>query len=176
LRIVWPDGVEEFLYDLPSNTGPVVIQEGSGVVGTPTPVPTPVPQPTPTPSPVPQLADLTVTALRTPPPTAAPGSTFETADITKNIGNVTAPPTITAYYLSPTRAPTGPGIVRLAETHAVPELAPGEQDWAEVVVTVPPTITPGDYYIIAVADDTRLVPELDDTFNFHSNSAVISIQ
>jgi subtilase family serine protease len=100
--------------------------------------------------------DLIVSAVSVPSRSSA-GATITLTDTTKNIGAGAAAASSTAWYLS-TNVSLDAADVRLAPPHAVAPLNPGASAVASVAVTVP-AVAPGTWFLLAVADDAKVVTE-----------------
>jgi subtilase family serine protease len=107
-------------------------------------------------------ADLAVTYLVAP-TTAAPGAPILVTVVTVNALAVgPAPPSMTRVYL------TRDAVLSPAEVVAertVGRLAAGARDTWRPTITIPPSLAPGTYYLIARADDDGDVVELRETNN-----------
>jgi subtilase family serine protease len=106
--------------------------------------------------------DLTVAAVAAP-ATAAAGSVLTVTDTTKNNGGDSASASLTAFYLS-ANGTWDATDVRLG-SRAVSVLAPGASHAGSTVVTIPASITPGSYYIVARADDAGGIVETLESNN-----------
>ena len=95
-------------------------------------------------------SDLTITAF-TAPSVGGAGLPMALSDTVRNQGPGTSAPTTTRFYLTP-NGTLGPSATVLDGVHAVPSLGPGDTSSAAVTVNVPPSVTAGVYYIVAVAD------------------------
>jgi len=95
-------------------------------------------------------ADVVVSALTVPGDVAA-GSQVTFAVTTKNQGTGSADPSTTRFFMS-TNAVWDAADTPLAESQAVPTLAPGALAPDSVTVTIPSTLVAGGYYVIAKAD------------------------
>jgi subtilase family serine protease len=114
--------------------------------------------------------DLVVSAVSAP-FRAAPGGTVTVTETTKNIGAGAAPPSSTAWYLS-SNFSLDPADVRLAAPHAVSPLAAGASvSWTESLSL--PVVAPGLWYLLAVADDGRVVTETLEGNNVRYSSLQI---
>jgi hypothetical protein len=110
------------------------------------------------------LPDLVVAALTTHTTQVARGSAFPIQVTTKNAGPAAAAASTTRFYLSADRL-RGAGDRRLAQTKSVGPLGPGAQS-AGTVSLRPATTTPeGIYFVIACADDLKVVAEHTETNN-----------
>jgi len=100
------------------------------------------------------------------------GNKFYMSELTQNIGGVTAPPSVTRYYIS--AAP----IVDVATAQAaqvigersIPALQPGKADSInQRVFHIPKNLLAGTYYLAACADANNTVVELDEHNNCSFN-------
>ena len=106
--------------------------------------------------------DLVETAVSDPPAAAAPGGTFTVTDTVQNQGGLAASASTTRYYLS-SDAQRGAGDILLTASRAVPGLAPGASSpGAPVTVTIPSATPASAYYVLACADDTKVVTETSE--------------
>ena len=107
--------------------------------------------------------DLIVTALAAPSVGAA-GMTVTVTDTTRNQGNGPAGASTTRFALTQS--------LFLAATdiggRSVPPLAAGASDSGSVALTIPPTTTPGTYYLLARADAGGIIPETYEVNNLAS--------
>mgnify|MGYP001566865025 CR=1 FL=1 len=105
--------------------------------------------------------DLIISSL-TAPANACPGTTISIKDTTKNIGTGTAGALTTKFYLSTNTT------LDLSDTplgsRSVPSLGAGSLSTGTSSVTLP-NVPTGKYYIIAMADDTKVVVESNETNN-----------
>ena len=107
--------------------------------------------------------DLVVDAVINPPASLDVGQSFLAGDSTRNQGSAGAASSAVAYYLSPTPA-RGTGAKRLSTTRSTGPLAPAAVSNGQVTVKVPP-IASGTYYLVACADVSSTVSELDEQNN-----------
>jgi len=123
---------------------------------------------------IPPIPDLVQSAVSNPPPIAAPGSTFSATDTVLNQGGATAPASITRYYLSLDTV-NGPADI-LVGARPVPSLAWGASAAGPAVTLTIPASTPlGAYYLLACADDTGVVVELDESNNCRASAATMQL-
>jgi subtilase family serine protease len=114
--------------------------------------------------------DLTVSQL-TGPTSAAVGATIIVNESTRNLGSPTVAST-TRFYLS-TDATLGADDTLLA-SRAVPPLGVGETSAAAVALTIPGTIAPGTYYVIAQSDADGTIAELNEANNLKTRTISIT--
>ena len=118
--------------------------------------------------------DLRVTALTNPPATRVDGTTFAVTDTTANNGTATAPASTTRYYLSVDKA-KGTGDVLLTGSRAVSQIAVGASRSGTVTVRIPAGTQARTYYLLACADDGKVVPEANELNNCRASAATISV-
>jgi hypothetical protein len=107
--------------------------------------------------------DLVVESVGDPPPALVVGQNFSASDATRNAGTAGAASSAVAYYLSPT--PTkGPGARRLSTTRSTGPIVSGATSSGQVSVKVP-SLAAGTYYLVACADVSSAVAELDEGNN-----------
>jgi subtilase family serine protease/subtilisin family serine protease len=107
-------------------------------------------------------ADLIVSAVSGP-SSAAAGGTMLVTDSTRNQGAADAPASTTAFYLSSNS--TLDAADRRLGSHAVAALGAGVTATASITLTVPGTVLPAAYFLIAQADDDRAVAETIESNN-----------
>jgi subtilase family serine protease len=119
--------------------------------------------------------DLILTAVSNPPASAARGSGLKVSETVQNQGLVAAAASATRYYLSADRQ-KGTGDTLLTGSRSVPSLAPGTGfSGSTLTVTIPSTIPLGPYYLLACADDTGLVIEMDEGNNCRASASQVSV-
>jgi subtilase family serine protease len=118
--------------------------------------------------------DLVETAVSDPPVAAAAGGTFTVTDTVQNQGDVAAAASTTRYYLS-TDAQRGTGDILLSGSRAVPGLAPGASSpGAPVPLTIPSATPANAYYVLACADDTKVVTEASES-NCRASATTVTV-
>jgi hypothetical protein len=123
----------------------------------------------------PERPDLVSTALSNPPTAVAPGSTWSASDTVKNEGSVSAAASTTRYYLSldTTKAAVD---VLLSKVRGVPSLAAGASyAGGAITITIPSTTALNTYYLLACADDTGVVTELDEGNNCRASATPVQV-
>ena len=120
------------------------------------------------------LPDLTVSALSRPPAVASVGSSVAMTDTTTNSGGAPAGATTTRYYLSVTRKKSASAVL-LTGGRAVPSLAAGQSSTGTTTVTIPATTTVGTYYVLACANDLRMVTENNYTNDCGASHAQMQV-
>jgi hypothetical protein len=110
------------------------------------------------------LPDLAETAVSNPPATVGRGDRFSVVDSVENRGEVAAKGSTTRFYLSSAMNRV-PGAIRLAGSRSVDGLAPTASSAASAVVGVPANTPPGTYFLLACANDTSRVAEIDRSNN-----------
>jgi hypothetical protein len=118
--------------------------------------------------------DLVEIALADPPAVAAPGGRFAVADTVRNQGVVASLGSTTRYYLS-ADAGRGVGDVLLSGSRPVPALAANGSAGGTVTVTIPTTVPAGLYFLLACADDTVAVVEVDEANNCLASAGRVQI-
>jgi subtilase family serine protease len=111
--------------------------------------------------------DLQVSTLSAPSRIAS-GSTISVTDTTKNAGQASAGASTTAFYLS-TNTTVEPGDHRFSLVRPVPALAAGAVSTGSTTLAMP-SVDPGIYYILAVADDLQAVEE---TFEINNERSML---
>jgi hypothetical protein len=112
----------------------------------------------------PPIADLLVTSLSSPPAIVPPGTKFVVTETTRNQGALGAGLSTTRFYLSLDQARSS-GDRLLTGSHAVPALIAGASSAATITVKVPAATPLGTYWLLACADDKRVVVESDEANN-----------
>jgi hypothetical protein len=118
--------------------------------------------------------DLVVTAISNPPSSAARTTKLSVTDTTRNQGTADALATKTRYYLS-LDTTRGPGDKRLKGARSVPALVAGASSTGTRLVTVPGTTQLGTYFLLACADDRKVVVESDETNNCRASSTQVTV-
>jgi len=119
-------------------------------------------------------ADLVVSVVADPPSSVVRGATFSVTDTTANIGYAAAGSSTTRYYLSADQV-RNTGDRLLTGGRSVPSLAAGTSRTGSRSVTVPRNVAPGNYYLLACADDRLVVPESIETNNCRNSSLRVSV-
>jgi subtilase family serine protease len=120
------------------------------------------------------LADLTETAASNPPGILVVGGSFAVTDTTENQGMAGAGPSTTRYYLS---LDTGRSVedVRLTGSRAVPGLGTGAASTGTVTVTAPAGTAAASYFLLACADDMRIVSESHEGNNCRASASTVQV-
>ena len=121
------------------------------------------------------LPDLMVTAVGNPPATVARGGTISATSTVKNAGTVAADPSTLRYYLSADQQFDAADIL-LTGTKSVSTLNAGSTSNANANVKVPSTAPTGVYYLLACADDLKVVSELDETNNCTASNTTVIVK
>jgi subtilase family serine protease len=108
-----------------------------------------------------------------PPASATPGSSFSVTDTAQNNGAVSAAASTTRYYLSLDATLGGDKL--LTGTRPVGTLAPGATSPGTVNVTIPTSTAAGSYFLLACADDTKMVTETNETNNCKASAGKVTI-
>jgi len=118
--------------------------------------------------------DLVETAVSNPPESATAGGSLTVTDTVLNQGNAPAGTSTTRYYLSLDTL-LNSGDKRLTGSRAVPGLAPGEASTGTVTVTIPSTTLPGTYFLLACADDKKVVAESNEKNNCLASATQVTV-
>jgi len=118
--------------------------------------------------------DLLVTALTGVPSSVVPGGRFSVTDTVLNQGNAIAGASTTRYYISENTQKSA-GDTLFTVTRAVVSRGPGQISTGTRALTVPMTMTPGTYYVLACADDLEKVTEINEANNCRASSAVVVV-
>ena len=118
--------------------------------------------------------DLIETAVSNPPATASRGGSFSVTDTVNNGGNASAGLSTTRYYFSldTKKAASDP---LLTGTRAVPMLGVGANSMDTVSVTIPTTVSPATYYLLACADDLKKVAESNEKNNCKASATQVTV-
>ena len=118
--------------------------------------------------------DLVETAVSNPPAAASAGGVFTVTDTVQNQGGLAASASTTRYYLS-ADAQRGAGDILLTSSRAIPGLAPGASSpGGPVTVTIPSATVAGVYYVLACADDTKVVTETSES-NCRASATAVTV-
>ena len=109
-------------------------------------------------------ADLVVSSLTDPPAAPVSGRAFSVTDTVKNNGAAPAGISTTGYYFS-TITTKDKTAIALKGARSVPALNPGAESAGTVSVTIPIGIRPGEYYLLACADDKKKIKEKSKSNN-----------
>src|SRR5437870_5581143 len=93
-----------------------------------------------------------------------PGENFAVTDRVDNTGPGPAESSTIRYYLS-TDLARGLDDQLLAQSRAVPALAAGASSTGSVSVVIPGGTPPGNYFLLACADDLQMVEETSEADN-----------
>jgi subtilase family serine protease len=109
-----------------------------------------------------------------PPASASPGSTFSISDTVQNASLVDTGYTTTRYYLSLDGLKSADDVL-LTAVRTVLSLAPGATSSGSRTLTVPATMPPGPYTVLACADDTFKVDEVNESNNCRASAAAVVV-
>ena len=118
--------------------------------------------------------DMVITSVTNPPASVAVSGSFTMGSTAKNNGTVGAGPSGTRYYLSLDGVKDG-GDTLLTGVQSVGALAAGASLAGSRSVTVPGPTTPGTYTVLACANDTGAVSELDTTNNCTASATTVTV-
>ena len=117
------------------------------------------------------LPDLVIQSLNGP-SSAAAGASVVLSDKTSNKAAVAAGVSTTQFYLSVDAILDGGDV--LLGSRSVPAVGAKGSSPGSTTVTIPLATTPGRYFLLAVADGTGTVSEIDDNNNLRSRSITVS--
>ena len=118
--------------------------------------------------------DLVETVVSNPPAVARPGTSFAVTDTVRNQGTVPASASTSHYYFSADTQKSADDRL-LTGTRSVPTLAAGAASTLTVTVTIPSATPPGTYFLLACADDAKLVAESDEANNCLASAGAITV-
>jgi aqualysin 1 len=119
-------------------------------------------------------ADLVASAVSHVSGPLSPGSSVTATETVKNVGNVGGEASTTRYYLS-VDAVKGFNDPRMTGSRSVPALSPDAESVGSAVLTVPSTIAAGSYTMLACADDSHTVAEVEETNNCTADPTTVVI-
>lgn len=114
--------------------------------------------------------DLVVSSVSNPPAVTFPGHRFSVTDRTRNVGGAGARSTVTRYYLSSNGKRTAIG------RRSIVSLMSGSSSRGSASATVPVTIQPGTYSLIACADARGAVREANERNNCRTAAATVIVK
>jgi subtilase family serine protease len=120
------------------------------------------------------LPDLVEISVSSSPASASPGSAISVTDTAKNQGSGAAAASTTRFYLSADTAKSATDVL-LSGTRSVGPLAAGAPSSGTVTVTIPSSTTPGQYYLLACADDLGQVTEGNEANNCIASSGTLEV-
>jgi subtilase family serine protease len=118
--------------------------------------------------------DLKETAVSNPPASVKQGGSFNVTDTTANVGTGPAGASTTRYYLSLDKT-KGATDVLLTGSRAVLALAAGASSTGTVGVSVPVPTPLGTYYLLACADDLKVVKESKEGNNCRASASKVQV-
>jgi CARDB len=117
--------------------------------------------------------DYVVTAVADPPASALNGGSFSLQVTVQNVGTAAAlVSSTTRYYLSLDTVIGGDRV--FAAKSVVPPLAVGGADTRSVTLAIPPAPA-GNYHVLACADRTAVIPELDNRNNCTATAGTVAV-
>ena len=107
----------------------------------------------------------------------SPGSIVKLIAKVRNDGNEASEATIVRFFLCTTNTYNGspPEVVATLGSADLPALNPGKSKKVKVKVSIPPTVTPGDYYVIAVADPEGETSDSNTSNNYKASKKQMTI-
>lgn len=118
--------------------------------------------------------DLVETSITNPPASRAVGQTFSITDTVQNQGNAGAGSSTTRYYLSLNQKKSS-GDIPFSATRTVGALGPGLSSSGSVTVTVPGGTPAANYFVLACADDGKIVAESSEKNNCRVSTTQVTI-
>jgi subtilase family serine protease len=115
--------------------------------------------------------DLNITSAYLTPTSVAPGSTLYTTCYIQNLGNSLAASSTIGYYLSTNTTLDASDV--LMRTTVGASLAAGQYSYRNDSPMVPAGTTPGNYYVLFVADPANAVSETNENNNVVSASLLV---
>ncbi len=115
--------------------------------------------------------DLVVSAVSVSPGPVAPGGTLGVMDTVHNQGSVGAGGSKTRFYLSKNTSWSANDTL-LAGTRQVLPLVAGGTSSGPTTVTLPSSVVPGDFFVLACADDLKVVAESEELNNCSASAAM----
>jgi subtilase family serine protease len=121
------------------------------------------------------LPDLVEQSVVNPGGPFRPGATFMVSDTVLNDSRVGTPASSsTRYYLSADTV-RNTGDILLIGARTVPILGPSASSSASVAITIPSTTLPATYFLLACADDTKLVAESNEANNCGASGTAVVV-
>jgi subtilase family serine protease len=118
--------------------------------------------------------DLVAVAVADPPSTAAAGSSFAVSDTVQNQSSIAARTSTTRYYLSNDGARSADDVL-MSGNRSVAALDPGGSSAGGATATVPASLAPGNYRLLACADDMDVNDETNESNNCVASAAAVTI-
>jgi hypothetical protein len=121
-----------------------------------------------------RMPDLIVKKIKSLPASVERDESFSITTKVKNIGNKKSGKSNTLFYFSQDGY-YGSEDILLTGSLNVPKLLPKQGAKGSAKITIPQTTSPGDYYVIACADDTMKVDESDESNNCKVSDTTITV-
>ena len=118
--------------------------------------------------------DLVETSVSNPSPVASSGGSFPATDTVMNQGTADADASTTGYYLSADKIKSSED-TPLAGARSVPALEAGASSTGTVTVTVSTNTALGVYYLLACADDMKVVGETNEGNNCTASGDTVQV-
>ena len=113
-------------------------------------------------------------AVSNPPATVARGGSFTVSDTAVNAGSLGAGTSFTRYYLSLDLARNA-GDVLLTGSRSVPALVAGGSSTGPATLTVATNAKGGSFFLLACADDTKVVVEANEANNCVAAGSAVQV-
>jgi Bacterial Ig-like domain/CARDB len=120
---------------------------------------------------VPSTQDLTVTSVIAPTTSAVNGVTIIVSNTIKNLGNTAANGFWVSYYITSNKTSQG---TYIGERY-ISSLGAGASNQQNTQLTIPLTISPGNYFILVNADSTGVIKESNENNNMVYSPTTIGI-
>ena len=114
--------------------------------------------------------DLVVSSVSNPPRVVVQGASFPVRDRTGNIGSASTRATVTRYFFAAKARRTAAG------RRAVVRLLPHRSSTGAATAKVPSTLAQGTYSLVACADGTRIVPEVNERDNCRTSATTVVVR
>ncbi|MCW3104191.1 MAG: hypothetical protein JWO09_2631 [Bacteroidetes bacterium] len=88
-----------------------------------------------------------------------------------NTGTITAPASFTGFYLSADSVYSNDDLFLGDDLYS--HVLPGAANYDDVLLNIPLSVTPGNYYLLLKADHTNLIAETDEGNNWHHNAITV---
>ncbi|MBI2835229.1 MAG: hypothetical protein HYX76_12465 [Acidobacteria bacterium] len=108
--------------------------------------------------------DLAAISVSNPPAVMLLNQGFSVTDTTKNVGGIAVPASTTRYYLSTDTVKSSSDVL-LGGSRSVVALAASQAKTGTKTAKAPVSAQAGVYYLLACADDRKVIPESDETNN-----------
>jgi subtilase family serine protease len=108
------------------------------------------------------------------PASLSPGGAFEITDVVRNAGSADSTSSVTRYYFS-RDASKNSGDVRSTGSRSIPPLPAASELAGTAKLTAPSSLATGSYFLLACADDTRIVAEDNENNNCMATASMVTV-